>query len=66
MTVDRIASKPELAAGLAGSLVSAMAISARFATTDAIWKRLRELSSLDADLCSQLLQATTRTPWEAP
>ncbi|WP_406817347.1 TIR domain-containing protein [Mycobacterium sp. M23085] len=58
MVVDRVATKPELAAGFAASLVSAMASSWSFATTDAIWKRLRELSSLDADLCSQLLKAT--------
>lgn len=38
--------------------MSAIAASPNFAATDAIWKRLRELSSLDADLCSQLLQAT--------
>jgi hypothetical protein len=58
MTVDRIASRPELADGFAASLVAAIAASGRFSRTDAIWKRLRELSSLDADLCSQLLQAT--------
>jgi hypothetical protein len=58
MTVDRIASRPELAGGFAASLVSAMASSPRFARTDAIWKRLRELPSLDADMCSQLLMAT--------
>lgn len=57
MTVDRIATKPELSGGFAASLVSAMASSPNFATTDAIWKRLRELPSLDADLCSQLLEA---------
>lgn len=58
MTVDRIATKSELAGGFAASLVSAMASSPDFATTDAVWRRLRELSSLDADMCSQLLSAT--------
>jgi hypothetical protein len=60
MVVDRIASKPELAGGFAASLVSAMSSSPNFATTESIWKRLRELSSLDADLCSQLLEATKK------
>jgi hypothetical protein len=72
MTIDRIALKPVLAGGLAASLVSAMASSPSFATTDAIWKRLRDLSSLDADLCSQLLIATkdnnqvhwANSPWD--
>jgi TIR domain len=58
MLVDRIASKPELALGFAASLVAAMSSSPRFSVTDAIWHRLRELSTLDADLCSQLLEAT--------
>lgn len=73
MMVERIASKPELAAAFTASLVSAMALSPNFATTDAIWKRLRELVSLDADLCSQLLEATktntqihwANSPWDA-
>lgn len=73
MTVDRVASKPELAAGFAASLVSAMASSPNFATTDAIWKRLREESSMDADLCAQLLAATktntqihwANSPWDS-
>jgi TIR domain len=72
MTVDRIASKAELTSGFAASLVSAMASSPNFATTDAIWKRLRELSFLDADLCSKLLEATktntqihwANSPWD--
>ena len=58
MVVDRIAKKPELAQGFAASLVSAMAKSNTFATTEAVWKRLRKLKSLDASLCSQLLDAT--------
>jgi TIR domain len=58
MTVDRVAGKRELSGGLAASLVSAMRNSTSFATTDLIWKRLRELSDLDANLCSQLLDAT--------
>lgn len=58
MTIDRILTKqPELLPGLSASLVAAMASSPNFATTDAIWKRLRELNTLDADLCSQLLDA---------
>lgn len=58
MLVDRIAGRPELSSGFAASLVAAMAVSPSFARTDAIWKRLRELSSLDAGLCAQLLEAT--------
>jgi hypothetical protein len=73
MTVDRIASWPDLAAGFAASLVSAMTSSPNFATTDAVWKRLRELPSLDADLCAKLLEATktntqifwANSPWDA-
>lgn len=72
MTVDRIAAKPELSGGFAASLVAAMASSLSFARTDAIWRRLRELTSLDADLCAQLLQATktnnqvfwANSPWD--
>lgn len=58
LLVDRIALKPELATAFAASLVSAMASSPSFAKTDAIWKRMRLLSALDADLCAQLLNAT--------
>lgn len=58
LLVDRIAMKPELTTAFAASLVSAMASSRSFAKTDAIWKRLRLLSALDADLCAQLLNAT--------
>jgi hypothetical protein len=73
MIVDRITARPEIAPGFAASLVSAMAASPSFATTDAIWKRLRELSSLDADLCSQLLDAAkfntqvywANSPWDS-
>lgn len=57
MVVDRIAGKPDLAQGFASSLVAAMAASPSFARTDAIWKRLRDLSSLDAALSAQLLEA---------
>ncbi|MGW0042261.1 toll/interleukin-1 receptor domain-containing protein [Rhodococcus sp. NPDC003348] len=57
-TVDRVLAKPELAPALAASLIVAMERSGSFATTDAIWKRLRELRTLDADQCAQLLQAS--------
>jgi hypothetical protein len=57
-TVERIAAKPDLAQRFAASLVAAMARSSSFAQTDAIWKHLREPSSLDGNLCSQLLQAS--------
>jgi hypothetical protein len=58
MVADRIAKRPELAQGFAASLVSAMKLSNSFAQTEAIWERLRKLKSLDANLCSQLLDAT--------
>lgn len=58
MVVDRIATRPELALGFAASLVSAMAKSNTFATTNDIWLRLKNLTLLDADLCAQLLEAT--------
>jgi hypothetical protein len=58
MTVDRIAGWPELAHGFGASLVAGMAGSPNFATTDAIWRRLRGRYSSEANLCSQLLEAT--------
>ncbi|QTJ67952.1 toll/interleukin-1 receptor domain-containing protein [Rhodococcus sp. ZPP] len=72
-TVDRIRAKTELASGLGASLVAAMAVSPKFATTDAIWKHLRELRSLDANQCAQLLEATkdnnqihwASSPWDS-
>lgn len=72
-TIDRIAAKPELAPGFGASLVAAMARSTRFATTDAIWKHLRVLRSLDGNQCAQLLEATkennqihwAQSPWDA-
>ncbi len=72
MIVDRVAVRPELTVSLAASLVAAMSSSPSFARTDAIWKRLRESTSLDADLCSKLLEATkannqifwASSPWD--
>lgn len=58
MALERIAKHPDLADGFAASLVSAMAASNTFAQTNSIWKYLRELTSLDSNLCSQLLEAT--------
>ncbi|WP_165497020.1 toll/interleukin-1 receptor domain-containing protein [Rhodococcus sp. ABRD24] len=56
--VDRAKAKPELVAGLTASLVNAISASGSFATTDAVWARLRELRSLDSGQCAQLLEAT--------
>lgn len=57
-TVERIRAKSELSPALGASLVAAMSASRSFATTDAIWRYLRELRTLDANQCAQLLEAT--------
>lgn len=72
MIVDRVAARSELAVSFAASLVAAMSSSPSFARTDAIWRRLRESTSLGAELCSQLLEATkannqifwANSPWD--
>lgn len=56
-TVERIAARPELARGLAASLVSTMATTNNFDETRARWRYLRDLDCLDARLCAQLLNA---------
>lgn len=66
ITVDRIASKPELAQGLTASLVSAMADSPHFATTDKIWKRLRDRTLEEPAVALRLLDAlkfNTQVHW---
>jgi hypothetical protein len=58
MVISRIAMRPELTLGFAASLVSAMDKSNTFAATNDIWLHLKTMTVLDADLCSQLLEAT--------
>jgi hypothetical protein len=68
LTLDRLASRPELSEKLNASLASAMAESPNFATTDAIWRRLRERTICDPAVALQLLDAlkfNTQVHWAA-
>lgn len=57
MTLDRIASKPELTRQFAASLVSSLDNSQSYKQTNDIWARLSSLVSLDAELCLRLFDA---------